>query len=475
MRTINVKPTERGLAQVVREEMGENVYLCYQCVKCTSGCPLAEYFDLAPNQIMRALQLGMDDLALNSRTIWLCAACETCTTRCPQGLDVAGIMDQLKMAAEERGVPPKVREAALFNKVFLRDVNILGRAYELGLMAEMNLRTGHPFKDLPMGLEMIRKGKIRLLPTYARPPRKVRAIEPAPHRIAYYPGCSLHSTAAELDASGRAVCESLGLDLVEPPGWVCCGSSAAHKVDRLLAATLPIRNLAIIEQSGLDEVALPCAACFSRFKMAVHEMEDHPDLKAEVEAAVGYDYRGTVAVRSLLDVIVNRVGLDAVAKHVTIPLAGLKVVSYYGCLLTRPPEVTAAEHPEYPMDMDHLMTTLGAESLDCWSHKTSCCGASLSVTSTEIALDLSRRILEDARAVGADAVAVACPLCHMNLDARQQQMGLEEPMPILYFTQLMALAFGLGPKATALDKNLVDPRPVLRDRLDGWLEYELSI
>lgn len=453
--------TKAGLAQTIQQEMDENVYLCYQCVKCTSGCPLAEYFDLAPNQVMRALQLGQDDLALNSRTIWLCAGCETCTTRCPQGLDIAGIMDQLKMEAAERGVEPKVREAALFNKVFLRDVNILGRTYELGLMAEMNLRTGQPFKDLPMGLEMIRKRKISFLPSFARPPRRVEPVEPADNRIGYYPGCSLHSTATEFDASTRAVCQALSLDLIEPEGWMCCGSSAAHKVDRSLATELPMRNLALLEQSGLDEVTLPCAACFSRFKMAVHDVERDPELKGEVDAAIGYEYQGSVAVRSLLDVITHRIGLDAVAENVKAPLEGLKVVDYYGCLLTRPPEVTGAENPEYPMEMDHLMTALGAKTLD-WSYKTSCCGASLSVTNTDIALKLSRRILEDAQAVGADAVVVACPLCHMNLDARQHQMDLEEPIPILYFTQLMALAFGLEPKAAALDKNLVDPRPVLQ-------------
>jgi heterodisulfide reductase subunit B len=285
-------------------------------------------------------------------------------------------------------------------------------------------------------------------------------VEPAPNRIAYFPGCSLHSTATELDASARAVCQVLGLELIEPPGWICCGSSPAHKVDPLLAVTLPLRNLAIIEQSGLEEVTLPCAACFSRFKTALYEIEHHPEVRAEAEAAMGHNYRGNVAVRSLLDVVVNRVGLEAVAARVKTPLSGLKVVCYYGCLLTRPPEVTGVADPEYPMDMDRLMDVLGAESLD-WSYKTFCCGATLSVTNTEIALDLSRRILENARAVGADAVVVACPLCHTNLDGRQAQMGLEAPIPVLYFTQLMALAFGLGRKAMALDKNMVDPRFVL--------------
>src|SRR5512143_1503994 len=98
------------LAERIRSETGENVYECYQCVKCSSGCPLAEHFDVEPNQVMRLVQLGQADAVLNSRTIWMCAGCETCTTRCPQGLDIARVMDTLKMIAHERGVAPKVRE-----------------------------------------------------------------------------------------------------------------------------------------------------------------------------------------------------------------------------------------------------------------------------------------------------------------------------------------------------------------------------
>jgi heterodisulfide reductase subunit B len=196
----------------------------------------------------------------------------------------------------------------------------------------------------------------------------------------------------------------------------------------------------------------------------VHDLDRHPELRSAVDEAVDYEYEGTVAVRSLLDVVVNRVGLDAVSEKVVKDLDGLKVVSYYGCLLTRPPEITGAADPEYPMEMDRLVESLGAESLD-WSYKTSCCGASLSVTNTEIALQLSRKILENAQAVGADAVVVACPLCHTNLDARQHQMGMDSPIPILYFTQLMAVAFGLDDKAAALKKNAVDPRPLISEKV----------
>ena len=125
------------LANRIRQATGENVYKCYHCVKCTSGCPLAEHFDLAPNQVMRAAQLGMEDLIFSSRTPWLCASCQTCTTRCPQGIDLAKIMDFIVSEAMAKGIKPQVPEVAIFSKAFLRDVDILGRSYELGLIAEM--------------------------------------------------------------------------------------------------------------------------------------------------------------------------------------------------------------------------------------------------------------------------------------------------------------------------------------------------
>ena len=453
------------LAEKIRAETGENVFACYQCVKCTSGCPLAEYFDLAPNQVLRAAQLGLEEMALNATTPWLCAGCQTCTTRRPSGVDVARVMDFLVHEAGTRGIPAKVPEVALFNKVFLRNVNILGRAYELGLMAEMNLRTGQPFKDVGMGLNMIRKGKIKLAPDFARPAKHPAAVEPRRNQIGYYPGCSLHSMASEYDHSIRAVAKALELELVEPQGWVCCGSSPAHRADPELALRLPMENLALVEQMGLDEVALPCAMCFNRFRAALHETETYPERKAAAEAEVGYHFQDTVAVRSLLDVLVNRIGLSAVKDRVKQPLAGLKLACYYGCLLTRPPKVTRDQHPEYPETMDHLMAVLGATPVP-WGGKTQCCGASLSATRTEIVLDLSAKILAEARAAGADAVVVACPLCHTNLDGRQHQMQLADgaSLPVLYFTQAVALAFGLDARAAGLSKNMVNPEPLLRAR-----------
>jgi heterodisulfide reductase subunit B len=141
----------------------------------------------------------------------------------------------------------------------------------------------------------------------------------------------------------------------------------------------------------------------------------------------------------------------------------LKLVCYYGCLLTRPPQVTGARHPENPVELDELMAALGAEVHD-WSYKTVCCGAAHSLTRPDIVLKLSSSLIEQAHLAGADAIVVACPLCHTNLDARQFQMGLEEPMPVLFFTQLMALALGLPVKEAMLQKNLIDPRPLLQEK-----------
>lgn len=453
-------PPAHDLARRIYDELGENVYLCYQCVRCSSGCPLSEFFDWQPNQVMRALQFAQDDIALESKTPWLCAGCQTCSTRCPQGLDIAAIMEFLTREAIALGKKPQIPEVDLFNKAFLREVRLWGRAFELGLIAELNLRTGSPFANMDLGMKMIRKRKISFLPGLGRPPRRVKPQVGAPNKVAYYPGCSLHSTATEFNHSAQAVCEAVGIELVEPRGWQCCGSTAAHRADPAAAVRLPLENLALMEQEGFREASMPCAACFNRHKAAIYEIR-HNDVERESLAQeIGYDYQDTILVRNMVDTVLEHAGVEGVRQRVRRPLEGLRLVCYYGCLLTRPPEVTEAPHPENPTGMDELMASLGAEVLD-WSYKTDCCGASHSLTRPDIVLKLSSRLIEHAREAGADVIAVACPLCHTNLDARQFQMNLDEPMPVLYFTQLMAVAFGMEEHAV-LQKNLVDPRPLLK-------------
>ena len=434
-------PAGEGLAGLT----AENFYRCYHCLKCSSGCPLADRFDLMPNQVMRRLQLG-DETVLQSRAIWLCASCHTCTTRCPQEIDVAGVMDDLRIAARRRGVPPAVPEIARFNTLFLRLVRIFGRVPELLLMLAYNMILGQPLRGLGMGLRMMRRGRLKLLPGFARPPAKVARLADTADKVAYFPGCAAESSAAEYDGTVRATARALDIDLVEPPGWVCCGASPAHATDPERARALPMSTMSTVEKMGLDTVTSACSNCFARLKVA------------ETESGAG-----AVRVRHFLDTLIERAGPERIAARVEKPLKGLTVACYYGCLITRPSRVTGAEHPEYPMKMDYLVRALGAETVD-WSRKTDCCGGALSITQTPLSLDLSRRVLEDARAGGAEAVVTMCPMCHLNLDARQHDIGLEPALPVFHATQLMTLAFGLGEPAALLGKNLVDPRPLLAAR-----------
>lgn len=284
----------------------------------------------------------------------------------------------------------------------------------------------------------------------------------------YYPGCSLHSTGAEYDLSFRVVCEKLNLKLSEVPNWICCGTSPAHSSSHLLASSLPIKNLMLAEQAGLKELAVPCAACFSRFKIALHEIESDPKLGKDVEDVIGNKFKGATKVLHPLEII-DKIDPATIKKNITKNLSGLKVVCYYGCLLTRPPKAMAfsaggGDNHEYPMSMDRILKKLGVNVLD-WSYKTDCCGATFTLTETDAVLTLSNKILENAKAVGADAIVVACPLCHANLDTRQAEIETKYKtkygIPILYFTQVLGLAFGVEPKKLGLHKHLVNPDRVL--------------
>jgi heterodisulfide reductase subunit B2 len=459
--------TDRTLLQIVREETGENASLCYFCKKCTSGCPLSEHMDVAPHQVMRSIQMDRKESVLRSKTIWVCASCQTCVTRCPQALDLPRIMDSLKMMAHGEGVACPMPSVPIFTDSTMRWIGWTGRSYEPGLIAEMNLRTRQPTKDIGLGMKLIWHGKLKLTPDFVRysPPGNRPTIQKDESTIAYYPGCSLHSTSKDFEESVHASVEALGLKLEEPKGWLCCGSSAAHSTSHVEAAALPMKTLALVRASGRDKVTTPCPSCYSRLKTAIRDVESDANLAQEVTRETGYAWDGQVSVEHLLDTIVDQIGIEKVAAAVKKPLAGLKVVCYYGCLMTRPAKLTGAENPEYPMKMDRLAKALGAEVLD-WSYKTDCCGASLSLTDTRLQLELSAKILQNAREVGADAVVAACPLCHVNLDSRQPQMatdlGKQFDLPVIYFTQLMGLAFGLQPKSLGLEKHLVDPMPLLR-------------
>jgi len=288
-------------------------------------------------------------------------------------------------------------------------------------------------------------------------------------KYAYFPGCSLHSTAKEYDLSTRAVAKALGIELIDIPDWICCGATPAHITMHLLSLSLPVKNLLLAKKMGSYEVVTCCAACFNRLKTANKFMESNPEHRKKVEEIVGEHYKSDVKVRHFLDVLVNIFGLKNLAERIDSPmkLSGLKVACYYGCLLTRPPEVTQLDDLEEPHLMDDLMKALGIEALN-WPYKTECCGASFSLTKTDIVLKLSGDILQMAHDEGAEAIVVACPLCQSNLDLRQRAINKKFKkdfnIPILYFTQLVGLSLGIEPKALGLNKHIVSPWPLLKTK-----------
>ena len=271
----------------------------------------------------------------------------------------------------------------------------------------------------------------------------------------------MHATAAEYDVSTRLVCQKLGVELRELEDWVCCGASAAHSTDHLLSLALPAHTLKQAEEKGLP-LAVPCAMCFSRLKFTLHELENK-DTLALVSGAVGKELSTAVTVKPMLQVLAD----EDIPLPIAKPLSGLKVACYYGCLLVRPPEVVGFDDAENPQTMDHLIERLGAEAID-WGLKTNCCGAGVAFARLDVVLKLSHRILSLAQKSGADCVAVACPMCHANLDMYQKDMtvklGWKTELPVLYFTQLMGLSLGFSPKELLLDKHITNPLPMLREK-----------
>ncbi|MCU0237441.1 MAG: CoB--CoM heterodisulfide reductase iron-sulfur subunit B family protein [Acidobacteria bacterium] len=273
-------------------------------------------------------------------------------------------------------------------------------------------------------------------------------------KTGFYPGCSMKGSAREYSESLLAVAAALGRDLPEVPDWNCCGATAAHNLDPDLALALPARILAAAEKEGMDEVLVPCAACYSRLSVTRHELLADEALRRRISGLVEADFRGSARVLNIIEWLAAIPGLEGMVKA---PFAR-RVACYYGCLLVRPAGVVNFDRPEEPQSMDLLMKKIGAEPLD-WAFKTECCGAGFSVSRTDLVAKLSGLILEDAVARGAEAVIVACPMCHLNLDMRrpniERRAGKKYHIPVIYITQALGLAMGLPAKKLGLQRHKV--------------------
>ena len=273
--------------------------------------------------------------------------------------------------------------------------------------------------------------------------------------FAYYPGCSARGSSADYEKSTQAVCKALNMNLVDIPDWSCCGSTPAHAVSSELSAALCVRNLDIAAQQQADLLLTPCPSCLSNLRMASKRMED-PQFRARADELLdGPAAEKFPPVTSVMQGIAGQLDMDAIASRVRKSLKGLKLAAYYGCLMSRPAEIMDFGDPENPTLMESMLAACGAEMVD-FPLKTSCCGASFGIPERSMTARNTGRILDLATRLGVDAVIVACPLCQMNLDLRQVQAGdavqTRFNLPILYYTQMLGLAFDLPKTDLGLEK-----------------------
>jgi len=279
--------------------------------------------------------------------------------------------------------------------------------------------------------------------------------------IPYYPGCTLSTKAKGYDRSGRAVATALSLDLEELAEWQCCGATFPLMLDDSMALIAPTRVLYQAQQAG-ERVATLCAICFNVLRRSQALLKRDPDMLDRINWFTEQEYRGKVHVVHFLEVLRDDLGWDALAERVVRPLAGLRVAPYYGCLLLRPYEEIGLDDPEDPVIMHDLVRALGAEPVD-FPYSIECCGSYLTVKEPQISETLSKEIVASAREHGAQVIVTACPLCQFNLEYPQRETEAGRTgneIPVLYFTQLMAVALGLPEEDWGMGEHYVDPRPL---------------
>ncbi len=286
-------------------------------------------------------------------------------------------------------------------------------------------------------------------------------------KYGYYPGCSLEGISREYDESMRALLARLGVSIEDLPDWICCGTLAAPSLSPLLGLATPLWNVARAKEAGYDQLIAPCSACLYHFKHAAKRVADDPALRAEVEAVLELPLASPPPTVHPLELLSADSFETRIKGAIQRDLSELRAVCYYGCHISRPASVMQFDDPENPQSMDRLMRWAGAQVLD-WPRKVDCCGAHYSMIKPDIVVDLCAKLFEDAVEAQANAIIVACPMCHANLDTRQDQIAakLGQPInvPVLYFSQVLGYAMGLSPQTLGLRRHIVDPLPMMLEK-----------
>ncbi len=295
--------------------------------------------------------------------------------------------------------------------------------------------------------------------------------------LGYYPGCSGEGSGIEYKMSTEKTAEMLGIELQELEDWNCCGATSAHNTNKLLSLALPARNLAIAERMNLDSILAPCAACYSRHRATEVQAREDDEMRLKIQEIIDMEFKAKSRTISVLEWLVNDIGIEKIKEKVTKPLKGMKAACYYGCLLVRPEEYTGFDDNEDPQTMDQIVKATGAQAVD-WAYKTECCGAALATSRPEIGAKMIYEVIQNARQAGAECIVTACPLCMLNLDMRQagagKQYSVNLDMPIYYVTELVALAGGYSNKEVGIPKHFVEAESYLESLPQKAAEIEAA-
>jgi heterodisulfide reductase subunit B len=274
--------------------------------------------------------------------------------------------------------------------------------------------------------------------------------------IGYYPGCALHGSSNDYEQSLQACLGALDVRLREPEDWICCGATAAHCLNAQLAVALPARNLAVAQRDGLSELLAPCPMCSMELHKA-NEALTNDATRRRMAEIVELDVTTDTRVLNLIEVFQD-IGIERILEQATTSLDELRPACYYGCLLTRPPETVRFDDCENPQSMEQLLTALGASPVR-WNYRTECCGAGMTLSDESTVLELSHRILRDAREHGANCLVVACPMCHVNLDMKQadidRRFDTRHDLEVFYLSDLVGRALGLDDQTLGIDRHFV--------------------
>ncbi|UCB59426.1 MAG: CoB--CoM heterodisulfide reductase iron-sulfur subunit B family protein [Thermoplasmatales archaeon] len=287
-------------------------------------------------------------------------------------------------------------------------------------------------------------------------------------KLLYYPGCTLKTSAKNLEKSAFAIAEKLGHEMVEMEDWTCCGVVASLTDDDLMHHLAPLRNLVYAEDQGEETIVTLCDMCCNTLKQTNQRVKDIPDDLETLNSFMDRenDYKGTIKIMHFLEFLRDEVSFTVLKKMVKNPLKGMKIMPYYGCMMLRPREV-AIDDAEEPTIMQDLLKALGAEVIDN-PFKIECCGSYHTIEEKTLVSNRAHKITNYAIDRGSDAIMLSCPLCRFNLDVRGKEaekiFNNYKQLPVYYYTQLIAVALGLDPKFYGFEEHVVDPVLLLKKK-----------